>query len=343
MKSLLAGHSLAHSKSTITMALHKLLQHMRMRFATLLVLGIAMIPCIIHFGLRMKNVESILTSSNRIAVFYNVFTKTNKDVGFVQSIVQEQMAHLLPKHEVFVRSIGIQFNISNTTLLLCHDEVGDEVGTLTLLWEYCKEHPNSKAVYIHTKGSFSTHERNNILRKFITRGALSQECANAPSHCNVCSSRMTPVPHPCTPGNMWLAKCNYIVKLIHPMNFTEAMANLFCGSSHPEPCVGMGSYAAEHWVHSHPTVMPCDLSTDLSYVWNYDHVPIDDFEMILMSAPRFDLKAYLIGNLCENFGISLNDRLREYDDLYAENVTESWWGWKLFILVMKFCPFGNPH
>jgi hypothetical protein len=283
------------------------------------------------FWAKNENVESILTSSNRIAVFYNVFTQTNEDVGFVQSIVQEQMAHLLPEHEVFVRSIGIQFNISNTTLL-CHDEVGDEVGTLTLLWEYCKEHPKSKAVYIHTKGSFHPHERNNILRKFLTHGALSQECANAPSHCNVCSSRMSPVPHPHTPGNMWLAKCNYIVKLINPMNFTEAMANSFLGSSRPgSPCVGGGRYAAEHWVHSHPTVMPCDLSTNLSYVWNYDHVPMDDFEMILMSAPRFDLKAYQIGHVCQNDGISLNVRLREYDELYAENVTESWWGWKFFI------------
>ena len=53
-------------------------------------------------------------------------------------------------------------------------------------------------------------------------------------------------------------------------------------------CVGADRYAAEHWVHSHPSVRPCDLSTS-DYTWNYAGIPTGDFEKKLESAPRFEL------------------------------------------------------
>ena len=58
-------------------------------------------------------------------------------------------------------------------------------------------------------------------------GALSKECAMMPEDtCNVCSSRFSPVPHPHTSGNMWLARCDYIKKLIDPLIFEAAMNSL---------------------------------------------------------------------------------------------------------------------
>jgi len=112
------------------------------------------------------------------------------------------------------------------------------------------------------------------MRKFLTRGALSQVCMNMPLSCNVCSSRMSPLPFAHTPGNMWLARCDYVNTLIDPLKFEEAMrtkVNLGGWG-----CDAMGRHAAEHWVHSHPRVKPCDLSNS-NYTWNYDGVPEDDF------------------------------------------------------------------
>ncbi len=179
-------------------------------------------------------------AATRIPVFYNVFTGSEESIPRVKNIVKEQFSQLRPEqHEVFVRSIGVPFEIENATLVR-HDEDGDEAQTLALLWQYCKDHPNpadesAKVVYLHSKGSFHPMVKNDRLRRFLTRGALSQECANLPSSdpCNVCSSRMSPLPHPHTSGNMWLAKCDYVQKLINPMMFEEKMRQIHGDSINP--------------------------------------------------------------------------------------------------------------
>ena len=274
---------------------------------------------------ELMNKPAIVREST-IRVFYNVFTKSEEDIDFVRSLVREQLEYLKPEHEVFVRSIGTKFDIENTTRIQ-HDDTGDEVGTLSLLWDYCKKNPDKKVAYIHSKGSFHNNDENTKLRKFLTRGALSKECANLPFSCNVCSSRMSPLPHPHTSGNMWLARCDYIKRLKDPYQFETQMS--FFGDP-DDACVGTGRYAAEHWVHSHPSVMPCDLATDEGYTWNYDNVPDEDFEIELQPAPRFQLKVYEKEGVCPGIGISLNDRLKEYNILYSQNVTESWWGWNFY-------------
>jgi len=270
------------------------------------------------------------TNSNEqesIAVFYNVFTKSVDDIEKVNSIVKEQFDLLLPEHKVFVRSIGTELHIDNVELIR-HDAEGDESDTLQLLWEHCNNFPDSKVVYLHSKGSFHGTEDNEKLRRFLTRGALSKECANLPSSCNACSSRMSPIPHPHTPGNMWLARCDYIKKLFEPKNFQSKMQRAPLKPA--TACAGRGRYAAEHWVHSHPDVMPCDVSGDEKYVWNYDDIPGADFPINLKLAPRFDLDAYKTNKMCAGWGESLEDRLAEYKYLYGEVPSESWWGWKLF-------------
>ena len=53
-------------------------------------------------------------------------------------------------------------------------------------------------------------------KEYFTVAALSEDCRNMPSSCNVCSMRMSPIPHPHTPGNMWAARCSYVSNLIDP-------------------------------------------------------------------------------------------------------------------------------
>ena len=95
-------------------------------------------------------------AATRIPVFYNVFTGSEESIPRVKNIVKEQFSQLRPEqHEVFVRSIGVPFEIENATLVR-HDEDGDEAQTLALLWQYCKDHPNpadesAKVVYLHSQ------------------------------------------------------------------------------------------------------------------------------------------------------------------------------------------------
>lgn len=50
-------------------------------------------------------------------------------------------------------------------------------------------------VYIHSKGSFHDSPQNARLRSYATAGAVSEECRQMPAECNICSSRMTPIPY----------------------------------------------------------------------------------------------------------------------------------------------------
>ncbi|GFH56386.1 hypothetical protein CTEN210_12862 [Chaetoceros tenuissimus] len=215
-----------------------------------------------------------------VKVFYNVYTSDSSQdqIEASKSIVDEQMKLILPFHKVLVRYIGTKIDIDNSETLR-FDEEGNEKGTLELLYNHCKENLEDTVTYIHNKGSFHPSAENDALRKFLTRGALSQECASMPDTCNVCSSRMSPYPHPHTSGNMWTAKCDYIQKLYDPYEFEERMTNLYkevlrfsCSN------MGCDRYASEHWVHSHPSVKPCDLSDDSRFVWNYSNIPPPDFK-----------------------------------------------------------------
>jgi len=143
---------------------------------------------------------------------------------------------------------------------------------------------------------------------------------------------MSPLPHPHTPGKMWAAICDYVQKLMNPLEFEKKMSDFKPGGG---ACVGECRYCAEHWGHSHPSVMPCDLSNDKAYTWNYKDVPPHDFVMELKPAPRFNLSAYEKKECFYPTGINVEERLTEHQTLYGTKAPESWWGWKLFRMKYK--------
>merc|ERR1712232_1058917 len=273
----------------------------------------------------------------------NVYTRNESDADTVTEIVKEQFANLRPHHKVYVRSIGPALeifdtteNVENTTVLQ-HDSEGSELETLNLLWQYCQIYKEDKVVYLHSKGSYHPGRANELLRKYVTKGALSDECSNLPYQCNVCSSRFSPVPHPHTSGNMWLARCDYVQKLMDPNLFEEAMNEVEFEATPPkgDACQGLGRFSAEHWIHSHPTVVPCDLHSNSTYFWGqvtpYPLLPGYDFKPELKFAPRFTLDTYAIDkDVCGKWGLLLEDRLAEFQSLYGEEPPESWWGWNVY-------------
>jgi len=286
---------------------------------------------------------------DRIPVFYNLFVKHKRDISRVTDIVSEQKALLQPYHKpFFIQSMGaVQLNISDA-IFLEHRPKGTEILTLHSLWNFCRDNKQvEKVVYLHPKGSFHPSELNENLRKFLTAGALSEECASVDDACNVCSSRFSPLPNPHTPGNMWLARCDYIRQLIDPIDFEQDM-NSFqssCMKRDTPWCDGRGRHSAEHWVHSHPSVKPCDLYKNPKYVWNYEGVPPNGslVDKELAPAPRFDLMQYILPDVCPLNGLFLDQRLYEYWELYGSNPDQSWWGWNYLKTNRSFILLGEKR
>lgn len=275
----------------------------------------------------------------KVKIFYNLFTASAEDEERVQKIVDEQFAHLDPElhdaEHVSVTSIGHPLPVlSPGAVIEHHYKAGGEEHTLRRLWEYCKANPyfDTKVVYLHSKGSYTPMQKNEKLREFLTRGALSTECANLPDSCDVCSSRMSPLPHPHTPGNMWLARCSYISKVFDPMSLSEG--KLPDDMSEESHCKGRGRYLMEHWVHSHPSVRPCDLYPNWKFTWGYAFIPSIHWNRDLQAAPRFKFDNYAFSWACsdapETMQISqfVEVRWKTYEVLYGViDLEKDWWGW----------------
>ena len=139
----------------------------------------------------------------RIAVFYNLFVQNETEAERVSTLVNDQFQFLNSSlHEVvYVNSIGTPLPLiaywTNATTIIVHRANGTEMDTLQELWKYCKTSRNRQktVVYLHSKGSYHPSEENDRFCRFVTRGALSHECATLPHNCTVCSSRMSPIPH----------------------------------------------------------------------------------------------------------------------------------------------------
>ena len=134
---------------------------------------------------------------------------------------------------------------------------------------------NTKVLYLHSKGSCTKSPDNEKLGQFLTKGALSTECADMPDTCDVCSSHMSSLPHPHTPVNMWGGRCDYTTKLIDPFALKECKLPIDFKSN--KCCRVFGRYFFEHWIHSHPYVHPCDLYSEKRYKWAYSDIPDGNF------------------------------------------------------------------
>jgi len=295
--------------------------------------------------------NAIITNTNaknkKIKIFYNLYISSAADEERVQKIVDEQFAHLNPKlHDVNVSisSIGYQLqNISHNHTVQHHEKGNEDVG-MHELWEYCKLPQNNNhdtlAVYIHSKGSFHPRGVNDKIRRALTFGALSEECANLPDTCNVCSSRFSPQPFPHTPGNMWLARCDYIAKLRDPFLLKQGVV-----PDHKNGwCTGLGRYYFEHWSHSHPHAAPCDLYAGGEWTWDYFGIPQIPFEKKMAKAPRFNFCHYLHDRVCKGPPKTYyENRLWYYDMLFGiKDLDESWWYYEE-ILQQKFLNMTDPE
>jgi len=155
---------------------------------------------------------------------------------------------------------------------------------------------DAKVVYLHNKGSYNPAgvEQNGYWRRYLTHAALRDECVNPPpliegngtaassvGTCNVCGLDFWPIWSPFFPGNMWTARCSYVAKLLPPVGLERRFQQLYDkvreyqeAKKFNEGYLGLDSnmwppiadrfglerYSSEHWIGSHPALMPCDMS-----------------------------------------------------------------------------------
>ena len=253
-----------------------------------------------------------------VHVFYHIFAKAHASLP--SALVSEQLATLAEAHckrPLYINYVlvGQAWNsraISESGLNCsrCHKAaeipVGNEIFTLQLLHDHCRKNPATLAAYIHDKGSFHPSGPNTVLRRFLTTSVASRECLGLPETCTVCSGRFSPLPHPHYPGNMWTARCSYIEKLMPPLGFEAAMKKFVLQHLSASPMgglrqngdnelLGAGRFAAEHWMTSHPSVVPCDVYPG-AYDWGYYHITEDMVKGLwlpqLHVGARFSLQGY---------------------------------------------------
>ena len=200
-----------------------------------------------HSAVEKNNDSPSPPPPSKIPIFYSLYVKDENYKSQVKDAVKNQLDMMIPDVHgpVFVNSIGTPLEIPNTVLIKHHDDDHDhghsdhgttvEMASLQSLWEFCREptNHNSSVVYLHSKWSHHPTMQTGKIRRFLTKGALSRECSTIATKednaaattttttCNVCSSRFTPVPHPHSRGNMWLARCSYIKDLIAPNEFSN--------------------------------------------------------------------------------------------------------------------------
>jgi hypothetical protein len=298
-----------------------------------------------------------------LTVFYHVFQKDDSEGEQLSgSIVKEQMDVIkssaafragLTLNYVFIGPSGSkvpELIDCPTCHKLEHKQTGDEVITLQHLFHHCKQNPSDRVLYMHSKGSFHKKPQNDDLRRFLTKGAWSDACQNMPKECSACGSRFSPLPHQHYPGNMWVARCEYVSRLIEPSNMAAAMnkVTMLSGgtkasgvptsgdpSYRPEEVsawLGLGRFATEHWLPSHPSHAPCDVYEGADYIWAYDGVPTTwTPKLYVFPRPDVPLSHFCMhqGGPDQNLTKVKTWRLFEWQNLYSGSPTQSGplWGY----------------
>lgn len=294
--------------------------------------------------------KSSPVGSATLTVFYHVYQADSPDGERLSSdIVKEQMCAVKSSaafgEGLILKYVFVGPRASGVPALLdcpaCHQldrrETGGEVLTLQHLFDHCRTRTSQgveeRVLYMHSKGSFHSTRNNEALRRFLTKGIWSDECLHMPQACSACSSRFSPLPHQHYPGNMWVARCDYVSRLIPPSEFEAAMGRVALLPGAAPPLVsgdegesgwelGLGRFSSEHWLPSHPLHAPCDVynGTDFRWANAFAFVPATNWAPKLHVLPRSDmpLGRYCISACDQNLTKVKAWRHFEWQALYPE-------------------------
>ena len=228
---------------------------------------------------------------------------------------------------------------------LGHKTNASEQITLQEMYEYCLRRPQDTVVYFHNKGSFTSNSMNNRLRRQLTKAVFSKECLSIHNTTyDMCAATFTGFPFAHIPGNFFTANCNYVNRLIPPRDFERVRRgvheSMLQNKSLPwasdtdakmsrESWLGLGRYAMEHWIGSHPSLRPAmvyNLSLGpVTYKWvNKDLSWVPELrsnvkragQKMMKKAPEFYRRS---------------GRLYLYEKLYGELPPPGSWVWDFYV------------
>lgn len=255
-----------------------------------------------------------------------------------------------------------------TCLHLKHNEQDHRGETLRHLYEYCRHHPARRVVYIHNRQPWRLITRDAEKRarmiKHLTAAATSDMCLNAlldKNQCNVCGLSFFTLHTFHMFNNIWSSHCSYINQLLSPVEFESRMQDVITKAMFQKiytrinfgimgervENLGVGGYAMEHWIGSHPNLLPCDLTNQsLSFWLNYARNPVPKFA--LHKSPHVRGAPFSSDVLANEDRVRANERLRmrEYHllpgnllkwfELYGKAPSASSWIWSFYPDAMEW-------
>mmetsp|Transcript_11606 Transcript_11606/g.17850 ORF Transcript_11606/g.17850 Transcript_11606/m.17850 type:complete len:421 (+) Transcript_11606:48-1310(+) len=236
-----------------------------------------------------------------IQIFYNIYIGKHITEGI--SVVSRQLEILksswLAEQAPTLNYFRVGKDINNTfpTLAMkdlcdkhsinCHSlgqiEEAHEEQTLGKMWEYCQDKDDddqTTVVYLHNKGSFHHwgSNRNYMWCKYLTYSVTRHHCYEKDTRekgCNVCGLSLL---NSVFVGNFFVSHCGYVKHLVNPMIFWEkqyqvheALLAMNLTNLYPKNIkrdkAGISRFANEHWVGTHPNVIPCAVSNKFWKYW----------------------------------------------------------------------------
>ena len=309
-----------------------------------------------------------------ITVFYHVYIppdKGKKGIQQASDIIQEQLSQINDYSDshaitIYYTTNGVEQVAQREAERICREKGmnchlmghwtdGHEDVTLTRLYRYCQTNLPSTVVYLHTKGSYHSNKgKNHAWRWHLTKAALTCASSMKSSMCNVCGLQFYPVWTTFFPGNMWAASCAYVNDLWAPGDFATQLENTvekarrendfqwsLYNASNPGN-LGLGRYAMEHWIASHPAVRPCEITNDSPSLeqW-YDKNTTQSTTLVL--APQHDwmdvrwfrwnvslVKSTLLLSNSRKEYFLLPGYLHKWRSLYNQLPPGDSWAWKWF-------------
>ncbi|GAX15309.1 hypothetical protein FisN_8Hh394 [Fistulifera solaris] len=313
-------------------------------------------------------------SSDRhaVAIFYNIFANAAlPDVAEAEATVSEQLQQIGESYAATSNDLTIYYNTVGHVLLFgesfaanvqkqctanglkCvhmeHHRAGYEEITLQKAYEFCKSFPYRNVIYMHNKGSYSSGRWNIPWRRHMMRAITSGECLRNMDQCTTCGLLFQPMWTFFFPGNFFVSRCDYINRLIPPKDFEvrvnemlEQRPNELLGLIFEEweSTLGRRRYSMEHWIGTHPSFVPCHLSTEPSIrTWTLDeglpfsfatasHLPIES-RWFQAKVPR--MKKILDDESSRKRDwFLLPGLLYKWYVLYQEYPPQSSWIWEYF-------------
>ena len=245
---------------------------------------------------------------------------------------QRLLYHVTVGHADFeLRDVCSAINGLECRPLARHYSENHRGETLRHLYNFCQMHPDLRVIYLQnqTPDRASTMFNKNELKSLLlhgTRAAMSELCLHA-ENCNLCGLVFFTLPAFMMVPSTWSAECTYINLLLPPEVFVQRMQEFIMRAifeklkdrlsfnivKERSDHLGLGAYSMEHWVGSHPSLLPCDLSDrsmGLPY-WTSSIVNASDFQ--LTSGAHHNLGPSYECSLQQESIVRANKKLRKME------------------------------